>query len=218
MDRTSWIARAALAAWLLAALSGCGPSLSPNTYSASATQQANKVDRGTVVGVRRVDVVTSGAVGAATGGAAGGVAGSTAPGGVGSAFGAIGGALIGGLVGTGVERATTEMFAYEYIVRKSSGDLVSVTQKDAKPLAVGTKVLVISGSQARIVQDYTVSPDEAKSASAQPAANADAAPAPAAQPTATQVEPPPAPVTATPLAPLPPLTPFTPSSLGLPQS
>jgi len=31
-----------------------------------------------------------------------------------------------------------------------------VTQKDAKPLAVGQRVLVIGGNQARIVADYTV--------------------------------------------------------------
>ena len=181
-----------LASGVLAALAGCGPSLSPNTYSASATQQANKVDRGTVIGVRRVDVATSGDIGAATGGAAGGIAGSQTPGGsVGSAFGAIGGALIGGLVGTGVEHATTDTFAYEYIVRKTSGDLVSVTQKDAKPLTIGTKVLVISGAQARIVQDYTVSPADSTSVAVAP------------PPPPTQTAPPPPPVTQTPLPPLP---------------
>jgi outer membrane lipoprotein SlyB len=33
---------------------------------------------------------------------------------------------------------------------------VSVTQKDATPLPIGQKVLVIAGKQARIVPDYTV--------------------------------------------------------------
>ncbi len=185
--------RIGLAICLAASLCGCGGNLSPNTYSTAAVQQANKVDRGVVVGARRVDVSAPGVVGATTGAAAGGVAGSQAPGGgVGSALGAVGGALLGGLIGTGVEHATTDTFAYEYIVRKTSGDLVSVTQKDAAPLAIGTKVLVIAGNQARIVPDYTVTVEPG---SAQPP------PKPVAEaPTVTA--PPPPPVTASPLPPV----------------
>ena len=41
-------------------------------------------------------------------------------------------------------------------MRKANGDLLSVTQKDAVPLAIGQKVLVIAGNQARVVPDYTV--------------------------------------------------------------
>jgi len=39
---------------VLALLVGCGPDYSPNTYSTNAVQQANKVERGVVVGVRPV--------------------------------------------------------------------------------------------------------------------------------------------------------------------
>jgi outer membrane lipoprotein SlyB len=187
---------------LLAALAGCGPKYSPNTYSSAAVQQANKVDRGVIIGARRVDVAAPGVVGAATGGAAGGIAGSQVGGsGTASAFGALGGALIGGLVGNGVEHVTEDTFAYEYIVKKSSGDLVSVTQKDRVPLQIGQNVLVISGNQARIVPDYTQAP-------APPPPPKPAPPPPAALP--TQTAPPPPPVSATPLAPLPPLPAFAP--------
>ncbi len=144
---------------VLALLAGCGPDYSPNTYSANAVQQANKVERGAVIGVRPVQVSAKGAVGAVTGAAAGGVVGSQAPGGVGSAIGAIGGSLVGGLVGSGVEQATADLSAYEYIVQKPNGELVSVTQKDEIPIGIGVKVLVIAGPQARIVPDYTVRPD-----------------------------------------------------------
>jgi outer membrane lipoprotein SlyB len=140
----------------LGGLAGCAPDYSPNTYSANAVQQANKVDPGVVVGLRSVDVKAAGVVGAATGAAAGGIAGAQTPGEAGSAFGAVGGALVGGLIGTSVEHAADDTTSYEYIVRKKNGDLVSVTQKDKTPLAVGTKVLVIAGPQARIVPDYTV--------------------------------------------------------------
>jgi outer membrane lipoprotein SlyB len=171
-----------------ASLTGCGPDYSPDTYTPNAVQQANKVERGVVIGVRQIGVNAAGVVGAATGAAAGSVAGAQAPGGnVGSAFGAIGGGLVGGLLGSSVERAVGDTDAYEYIVRKDNNELVSVTQKDATPLKVGARVLVIAGSQARIVPDYTV---ELATPPASPPAPSKPAEAPA---------PLPAPVAATPL-------------------
>jgi outer membrane lipoprotein SlyB len=151
--------RCAIILSALALLAGCGPDYSPNSYSAKAVQQANKVERGVVVGVRPVQISTDGAVGALTGAAAGGAIGSQAPGGLGSTLGAIGGGLVGGLVGSGVEQATTDTSAYEYIVQKPNKELVSVTQKDEVPIGIGERVLVIAGPQARIVQDYTVRTD-----------------------------------------------------------
>lgn len=144
---------------LLMSLAACGPDYSPNTYSGAAAQQANKVDQGMVVGVRRVDIRAQATTGAVTGGAVGGIAGSQAPGsGVVSAIGALGGSLIGGIIGSSAEQAATDTTAYEYVVRKPNGDLISVTQKDEVPLAIGQNVLVIAGTQARIVPDYTVPP------------------------------------------------------------
>ena len=165
-------ARAGLAPMTLLlglAASGCSPDLSPNTYNSGAVQQANKAEQGVIVGVRKVDVRVSGATGAVVGGAAGGIAGSQIGNGSTSAFGALGGSLIGGLIGAGVEHAAGDTGAYEYIVRKTNKEMVSVTQKDDPPLAIGEHVLVIAGSQARIVPDYTVSlptetPDATKQA------------------------------------------------------
>src|SRR5262249_53277313 len=133
--------RLALFAALAAALAGCGPNYSPDTYSTNAVQQANKVDQGVIVGVREVGVSASGTTGAVTGGAAGGLAGAQVGTGATSAFGALGGALVGGLAGSAAERVVGDTRAFEYIVRKTSGDLLSVTQKDAKPLELGQKVL-----------------------------------------------------------------------------
>jgi outer membrane lipoprotein SlyB len=150
----------------LAALMGCARDYSPNTYSAAATQQANKVTQGVVVGVRAVAISADGTVGAVTGGAAGGVLGAQVPGsGVGTALGTVGGSLIGGIIGTTVEHAAGDTNGFEYIVRQSNGDLISVTQKEATALAIGQKVLVIAGNQARIVADYSV-PGEAPNAAA----------------------------------------------------
>lgn len=165
------------------ALAACHPDYSANSYNSTAVQQANKVDQAVVIGRRSVGVVASGATGAVAGAAAGGIAGSQAGTGVTSAFGALGGSVVGGLVGTAVEKGTGNTTAFEYVVRKSNGDLLSVTQQDARPLEIGQKVLVIAGNQARIVPDYTVTLDPAP-------------PEPKTQP----VDPPTQPVAATPLA------------------
>jgi outer membrane lipoprotein SlyB len=140
-------------------LCGCTPNYSPDTYASGSVQQANKVEQGVVAGRRQVGVSAQGTAGAVTGAAAGGIAGAQMPGGgVRTALTALGGSVVGGLVGSGIERATGDTTAYEYIVRKAGGELVSVTQKDTLPLELGQKVLVIAGGQARIVPDYTVPP------------------------------------------------------------
>ena len=148
--------RRALTLPLIATLAACGPKYSPDTYATSAVQQANKVEQGTIIGVREVLVASSGAVGGVTGAAAGGLAGSQMGTGPASAFGALGGSLVGGLAGAAAEQIASDTKAYEYIVRKANDDLVSVTQKDATPLQLHTKVLVIAGTQARVVPDYTI--------------------------------------------------------------
>jgi outer membrane lipoprotein SlyB len=140
-------------------LVGCGPSYSPDTYSTNAVQQANKVDPGVIIGVRPVAISAQGTVGGVAGAAAGGIAGSQVGAGTTSAFAAIGGSLIGGIAGVTAEHVVGDTNGFEYIVRKANGDMVSVAQKDPKPLPVGQKVLVISGAQARIVPDYTVPAD-----------------------------------------------------------
>ncbi len=155
-------------------LAGCKPDYSANTYNSNAVQQANKVDQGVIIGRRQVGVTPSGTTGAVGGAAAGGIAGSQIGTGVTSAFGALGGGIVGGVVGSAVERGTGAVTAFEYVVRKSNNELLSVTQQDTSPLAIGQKVLVIAGSQARIVPDYTVSLDPAP-----PASDTTAAPPPA---------------------------------------
>jgi outer membrane lipoprotein SlyB len=159
-------------------LAGCGPNYSPDTYSSNAVQQANKVDEGVIIGVRPVQISAQGVVGGVAGAAAGGAAGSQVGAGASSTFGAIGGSLIGGIAGVTAEHIVGDADGFEYVVRKGNGDMVSVAQKDKKPLPIGQKVLVIAGAQARIVPDYTVPPDPSKTSvkPEPPPAGADAAP------------------------------------------
>src|SRR5262249_56917122 len=120
----------------------------------------SKVDPGIIVGVRKVDVSTSGTAGAVVGGAAGGIAGAQVGEGATKAFATLGSTLVGGITGSATEHVIGDTTAFEYIVRKPNGDLLSVTQKDATPLVIGQKVLVIAGKQARVVPDYTVTLQE----------------------------------------------------------
>jgi len=150
----------ALPVVLLAAVAGCGPDYSPNTYATNAVQQANKVESAIVVGYREVKISASGTVGAVSGGAAGGLLGAQAePSGIVSALGTIGGTVVGGIVGTTVEHVAGDTTGWEYIVRKANGDMLSVVQREETPIPLGQKVLVITGNQARIVPDYSLAAD-----------------------------------------------------------
>jgi outer membrane lipoprotein SlyB len=189
---------------LALALAACGPRYSPDTYATRAVQQANKVEQGTVVGRRLVKVSAEGSTGAAAGATAGGVLGAQAPGaGIVSALGGVGGALVGGLVGTAAEHTVVDTRAYEYVVRTAKGDLLSVTQTDAAPLAIGQNVLLIAGAQARIVPDYTFALEAA-------APRAGAPPAAEPSPAESAAQPPP-PADATPTAALAPAVPSPPT-------
>ena len=191
-------------------LGGCTPDYSPNTYASNAAQQANKVDQGVVVGVRAVQISADTTLATATGGAAGGIAGSGVGEGTGSALGAVAGTVAGGVVGNVVGHAAGDTDGFEYIVKKGNGDLLSVTQKDLRPLGVGAHVLIIEGPQARIVPDYTVPvtvealhPEEAKpgaTAKSEPVAT----PMGTMPPTGTQPPAPATPTTVVTATPLPP--------------
>ena len=192
------------------ALAACRADYSPDTYATRAVQQANKVEQGMVVGRRDVAVTAEGSTGAATGAAAGGVLGAQTPGGgIAAALGGVGGALVGGIIGTTAEHVGGDTRAFEYIVRTAKDELISVTQRDATPLVVGQRVLVISGNQARIVPDYTTQPPAtpaAAAAAAHPAAvvpataNPAAAPPPVPPPPVVVPPPPPPPLSEAPNA------------------
>jgi outer membrane lipoprotein SlyB len=140
----------------LVPLAACGGRYSADVYATRAVQQANPVQQGVVIGARAVQIQADGSAGAAAGAAAGGIVGGTAAGsGLGAALGGVGGGLVGGLFGSTAERIAGDASGTEYIVRKTDGELVNVTQRDVPPLPLGTRVLVIAGSQARIVPDYT---------------------------------------------------------------
>ena len=165
------------------ALAGCASDYSPNTYASNAVQLANKVETGSVVGFREVMISASGNVGTVTGGAAGGLLGSEYGN---SALAAVGGTAVGALVGQALDHATGDTTGWEYIVRKANGDMLSVTQREKKPLALGQRVLVIVGNQARVIADYSTPPEPAPVQKAE--AKPDAKPEPKESPRESNVK------------------------------
>ena len=137
-------------------LAGCAKDYSPNVYSPGGMQQAGKVDRAVVQSVREVDVHDpSLGLGTAAGATAGGIAGSQIGSGGGNAAATLGGVLIGGAIGWLIEQDATATKAFEYILEKPNHELMSVAQKQDQPFAVGTRVFILYGVQARVVVDTT---------------------------------------------------------------
>ena len=125
---------------VLASVPGCGPSHPPDANNAAG--QPVKAESGVVVGTRPVAVSALGSAAAMTG--------STARVRPINAFMVLSGSMAGGAA---VETLRGSTKAFEYIVRKPDGDLICVTQRDKTPLAAGQRVLLVIGTQARVVPD-----------------------------------------------------------------
>ena len=139
------------------ALAGCNIApYSPNIYASNAVQFANRVEAGTVIGFRQVAISANGTIGTVTGGAAGGVLGAEY---ANSALIAVGATAVGSILGNALDHAVGYTTGWEYILRKPNGEMLSVTQREQTPLALGQKVLVILGPQARVVPDYSLAPE-----------------------------------------------------------
>lgn len=143
---------------LMAVLTACAPSVSPNTYSGNEVGVASRVVKGTVIGIRPVKIQQNTGIGAVAGGVAGGAAGSL----IGSSTavniaGAAGGAVLGGLIGNEAEKQLSKDQGYEYIIQLDNNSTISITQTQALQLSLNQRVLVIYGATTRIVPDDTIS-------------------------------------------------------------
>ncbi|MFC1591504.1 hypothetical protein ACFL43_03160 [Thermodesulfobacteriota bacterium] len=124
---------------------GCASSKSGQVYTRDQTRQAQRVEAGTVVGVRTVKIEgTKSAVGAFGGAAIGGIGGSTLGGGRGSAVFAVLGAIGGGLAGAAIEEAITRQNGLEITVRMDSGKTIAVVQKADVVFKAGERVRILS--------------------------------------------------------------------------
>lgn len=137
-------------------VAGCAaPNASNSTYAPSSLTSATRTVEGVILSKRAVKVAGSTGTGTATGGALGAVAGSS----VGSSTrdglaGAIVGAVIGGAIGAAAERNSTQIDAFEYIVRSDVTGLMTVIQAD-DGLLPGDKVFIVLATKPVLVKNET---------------------------------------------------------------
>lgn len=136
---------------VLSLLSGCSShwSQSQDKYKRAEVGQETRVEFGTILQMRQVELrpQTTGAGGLA-GSVAGGVAASTIGSGSGKTAAVIGGAILGAIIGKTIEEAIDnddEEKGMEYMIAKNSGETITIVQNvdpsDA-PMKVGDRVIV----------------------------------------------------------------------------
>lgn len=140
---------------LATALAGCATGLGANTYDRGSVGAVARVEEGTIVSTRPIQIEGSsqGAkVGTLAGAAIGGIAGSEIGGGAkANTVGAIGGAILGGVLGNAVGNSATAQTGYAYTIRLRSGELVSIAQAGDYLIPNGTPVLIEYGARARVI-------------------------------------------------------------------
>lgn len=138
----------------LSLLTACAPNLSSGNYSGSQVGVASKTVTGTIISKRLVQIDNNSGMGGLLGAGAGAVAGSAIGGGTrANILGGIGGAVAGGLIGNAVDKGIHSQQGFEYIIRVSKGNTISVTQTTETNLAVGQKVMVIYGNPVRVIPE-----------------------------------------------------------------
>ena len=130
---------------------GCGIGDTNTTYDRAQIGRQGITSTGRIVSMMQIEISgtneTGGLLGAGVGGALGGVGGSALGGGKGSTLFAIGGAALGALagaaVGSATEQAATHDLAYEFMVQKANGVIVSVVQTNELGLRPGDNVILV---------------------------------------------------------------------------
>ncbi len=136
-------------------ISACAPLNENTTYARSDVGQSSSVLIGTIKSIKAVQVQGTSGVGTLGGAIAGGAAGSMIGGNTAvHVIGAVGGALIGGAVGGATEEAITSGEAVEFIVKTTSGRLMSIVQTNELGLRVGDRVYITDiGGKMRLQLD-----------------------------------------------------------------
>lgn len=134
------------------ALNACTSNIGADQYAASGTGQVNQALPCTVLNVRQVVVQSENNAGMLVGGAAGGVAGTLLGGNdTTRILGGIGGAVLGGLAGDAAQGQLSKQGGFEYIVKTSNGNTVTVTQGNDVLMTPGEKCYLLYGNKARVI-------------------------------------------------------------------
>lgn len=134
-------------------LTACSSTSEP-TYSGNSIGQVSNVESGTIIAIEKVNIKGTHETGERVGAIAGGLGGAFAGGGsmLTHIAGSIGGAVVGGLAGAATQDVLTSGEAYQFIIKKPSGQTISVLQTDDSNLKVGDNVtILLSGNNTRII-------------------------------------------------------------------
>ncbi len=124
-------------------LTACGIGDTNTTYQRYEIGQQGVVSTGQIIAINQIQTAGQNDIGSLGGAIAGGAAGSMIGGNTAvNIIGATGGAILGGLLGSKTQEALTKDMAYEFIVRKSNGQMISIVQSNELHLRVGDQVLL----------------------------------------------------------------------------
>lgn len=125
----------------LGVLGACSSVDTNTTYEREQLGIQGRVEYGQIVDVLPVKVEGTSEVGTLGGAVAGAAAGSMIGGNTATnIIGGVGGALLGGAIGGSLEKSATTAKAYEFVIKKNSGHVVSVVQTNELNLRIGDEV------------------------------------------------------------------------------
>ena len=133
-------------------LTACQSDINSNQYATSSVGRANAASEFSVLSVRPVSVKSNNGLGTIIGSVAGGVAGySIGSGSTAHNLGAIGGAVLGGVAGNAAQGALSSQGGYEYVVKLSNGQVMTVTQGTDTLLTPGQRCMLLFGNPSRLI-------------------------------------------------------------------
>lgn len=145
------------------ALVGCADDLDTDSYNDGSSGQSQNVRYGVIVQTIPVHIDSQGdkTVGMIAGGIAGAILGSTIGGGaVANGLGSVGGAVAGGAAGGAVGKAAGKQNGTQYIIKLDTGSSIAVVQGMTPALAIGQRVMILTGSNSRdrVLADNSANP------------------------------------------------------------
>jgi outer membrane lipoprotein SlyB len=141
-------------------LTSCERNINSNAYTAASVGEASFSYQGTVISVRQVQVqegdrLEDNKSGIGLGALGGGVIGNQFGNGGGNLAATIGGAVVGGVIGSMVEKKLKEQTGFEYVVKLTNGQIMTVVQGLDAAFGIGQRVIVIvsNDGRSRVIAD-----------------------------------------------------------------
>ncbi|MBE6456218.1 MAG: hypothetical protein IJC11_02425 [Alphaproteobacteria bacterium] len=124
-------------------LTACGIGDTNTTYERYQVGSQGVIEKGRILEMMPVKIAGESGVGTLAGAGIGAAAGSMIGGNTAvNVIGGIAGAVVGGMAGSATGKALTQDTAYEFIIEKSNGQMISIVQTNELNLRPGDNVLI----------------------------------------------------------------------------